>query len=44
MTKDYGKSLEYNPMQVIKSIERYKLNATYQIYAVALYSSQADFF
>ncbi len=43
MTKDYGKSLEYSPMQVIKSIERYKLNAKYQIYAVALYTEQEDF-
>lgn len=44
MTNDYGKSTEYSALQVVKSIERYKFNAKYQAYAVALHCSEEEFF
>lgn len=44
MTSDYGKSIDYSALQVIKSIERYKFNAKHQAYAVALHCSEEEFF
>ena len=44
MTNDYGKSIDYSALQVIKSIERYKFNAKHQAYAVALHCSEEEFF
>jgi hypothetical protein len=42
LQKDYGFSQSYTPMQVIKTIDRYKLNDKYVNEAVAMFCSRDD--
>lgn len=43
LTKDYGVSEHYTPVQVLKSIERHGLSKKFSIYALAIYATKTEY-
>jgi hypothetical protein len=43
LLRDYGFSSFYTPMQIRRTIERYRLNSDYSCYAISMFSDRTGF-
>jgi hypothetical protein len=43
LAKDYGRSAQYRPLQIKRTIERAGLDPIYACYAIAMFSGREDF-